>query len=97
MTSNCTLTYYFLVEGSGIGATYTPLGSRYVTKYDIDQHIDLKAGMPIADLALDSSTLDTFLRLTGLKMGDDIILMEGSIDIIVSNTTTDYYLFSIAE
>ena len=97
VTSNCTLTYYFLVEGSGIGATYTPLGSRYVTKYDIDQHIDLKAGMPIADLALDSSTLDTFLRLTGLKMGDDIILMEGSIDIIVSNTTTDYYLFSIAE
>ena len=97
VTSNCTLTYYFLVEGSGIGATYTPLGSRYVTMYDIDQHIDLKAGMPIADLALDSSTLDTFLRLTGLKMGDDIILMEGSIDIIVSNTTTDYYLFSIAE
>ena len=97
VVSNCTITYYFLVEGTGVDAKYTPLGSRYVTKYDIDQHINLKAGMPISELGIDSGILNAFLAMTGLKQGDEIVFMEGSIDMIVSNTTTDYYLFSIEE
>lgn len=95
--SNCTITYYFLVEGEGVDAKYTPLGSRYVTKYDIDQHIDLRAAMPIAELGIDSGILNAFLAITGMKQGDDIVFMEGSIDMIVSNTATDYYLFSIGD
>mgnify|MGYP007101892316 CR=1 FL=1 len=92
--SNCTITYYFLVEGEGTDAAYTPLASKYVCKYDIDQHIDLKAGMPISELGIDSGILNTFLALTGMKQGEDIVFMEGSIDMKVSNTNTDFYLFS---
>ena len=95
VTSNCVITYYFLVTGSGT-KTYTPLASRYVTSFDLDQHIDIEAGMAIADLGLDSALLKAFLAATGLKKGDNLVFMEGDIDMIVSNVNTDYYLFSTA-
>ena len=80
VTSNAVITYYFLETGSDINKTYTPLASKYVIKFVIDQHIDLRASMAKADL--------------GLSGDGDIEFMSGTIDMIVSNTTTDYYLFS---
>ena len=94
VVSNCTITYYFLVEGEGTDTTYKPLGSRYVTSYVIDQHIDLRAGMPISELGIDSGILNAFLALTGMKQGDDLVFMEGTIDLLVKNTNTDYFLFT---
>ncbi len=93
VTSNCTISYYFLVEGEGTEATYKPLASKYITRYDIDQHIYLRAGMPISELGIDSGLVNLLLATFGLKQGDDIVFMEGTIDMIVSNTNTDYYLF----
>ena len=97
LISTCTIIYYFLVTEDGDNTVYTPLASKYTVGLDIDQHIDLKAGMAVSDLGIDSALLNTFLTLSGLKQGDEVVFLQGYIDMQVLNTNTSYYLFTIAE
>ena len=98
LTTNCSIVYYFLVEGEGPDAVYTPLASKYVTTFDINQHISVRAAMKVSELGIeDSGILNLFLKLTGLQQGDELVFMEGTIDLIVKDVGTDYYLFTISE
>ena len=97
VTTQCTVTYYFLQTEEGGETNYTPIASKYVTNYVVKQHVDLKAGTPIDELGVDSILLNTFLRMTGLKKGDELVLLEGTVDININDSTTDYYLLSAAE
>ena len=91
--TRCTISYYFLVTEDELGEkTYTPVASRYDTDIIADQHITLKASIPVSELG-DSKTLKAALTMLGLAQGDDIVFMQGWIDLKVADTETDFYLF----
>lgn len=95
LTSNCTIVYYFLTAAEGDTTTYKPIASKYVASYDVNQHIDIKAGMPISELGIeDSGFLNIFFSMFGLKQGDELVFMEGALDLDINNTSTDYYLLN---
>ena len=62
VTSACKISYYFLVTTEGDETVYTPVAAKYVTAFNIDQHIDFSAtieGMDIMNGNIDLNVINT--------------------------------------
>ena len=86
IVSNAVIDYYFLVTyDENEDATYTALGSKYETALTISERVSMEMNMKRGDLGL-------LINKDGL-----INIMKGTIDMSVTQTTDEYYLFAPAE
>ena len=93
VVSSCVVTYCFSSVTEDGKTVYVPVAAVYKLYLTVDLHMDFTLEIPVSELGLSVDEQRSLLARFGLKENDSVTLAQGSADLTVYQTYTDYYVF----